>query len=105
NEDGVEHTARRAGPSVSDAGDHEIRARVKITDGRLVDLVARRALAVAHGDRRAMPRGEPRGDLLENRARVDLGILHEPEAQAMQAGRAWSQGHQRFDRSRRGIET
>ncbi len=61
-EDRVEHTARRARPSVADAGDDEVALRPQRIDRRLVHFAARRALAHHPGDGHAVAAAQAVGE-------------------------------------------
>src|SRR5262245_24299077 len=61
-EDRVEHTARRARPSVADSRDDEVALLSQRLDRGLVDLVARRALAHHAGDRHAVTPAQAIGE-------------------------------------------
>src|SRR5262249_49591243 len=80
--DSVEHTARRAGPSVADAGDHRVTGGPKLLDDLLVSGDAGVVLPPHPGARRAVIGYQDVSDLLEEPVRVELGVLDEADALA-----------------------
>src|SRR5262245_10141274 len=83
-EDSVEHTARRAGPSVADAGDDAVHPAARLVEDLLVG---------GHAGVVLPPHGVVGGTVLaledvagpdEELVRVELGILHEADALALE---------------------
>src|SRR5688572_16476897 len=81
-QDSVEHTARRAAPSVSDACDHDVAGLSRLLQDLLVRGHARVLLAEHLHLGRAVLRLQERADLLEDPVGVELRVLDERDALA-----------------------
>src|SRR5580765_2700930 len=83
-EDRVEHTARRARPSVADSGDDEVALSPERLERRLVDLVARRALAHHPGHGHPVTAAEAIGESAEQHVGIELRVVDEPDAESVE---------------------